>query len=122
MPAPTMVLATTAAGLLAAEIPFPVELSALALVGFILRWLVVRENRADDSMLKRIEHLERDLAAMTVAQSEERRLKHAALNDAASRGMAVHLMAAAARHCTCGQMDQILYLVESTGVVPDPKG
>lgn len=103
---PTYVLASTIAMLAVADVPLPLELSALAMVGLILRVYIGRENRLNNDRDVRLERLE-------AARDEQRHLKHMVLNQLA--GVTGTLAAArqAAMRCTCGAMVPILPLLDN---------
>ncbi len=116
MPVPSVALAVSVGGLAVADVPLPAELGALALLALFMHWALQRFSSTDTVTLKRIDKLEADLAKVRDDWSQERHRKHDALNQAASTSMTVRLLAAAARKCTCGQMDSIMELVDRVGM------
>lgn len=111
MPGVTLTIASTTGLLLAYDVPLPLELPALAMVGLVLRWLVKREAVADTATLQRITDLEAQLEEMRDEQSQERHLKHGALNRAIAAEQTLRLVKIAAGRCSCGALDQILSLL-----------
>lgn len=106
MEVPTLVLATTAAGLLAADVPLPVELTALAMVGVILRFLLQR----DDSAAK---ERDRRLDALEAERDEQRHLKHVVINQLAGITGSLALIKTAAERCTCGAVTPVMPLIDN---------
>jgi hypothetical protein len=98
--------------LFAANLPFPVELSALAMVGLILRWMMQRDATNDSAILVRLERLE-------ASEAEQRHLKHALLNRLAGLKGTLLVILHAARHCTCDALTPVLPLLEEL-VAEDP--
>lgn len=103
---PTFVLASSVAILAAADIPLPVEVSALALVGAVLRWFIVRDNQADRDREARLVLLEE-------ARDEQRHLKHLVINQLASITGTLRLIQIAAERCTCGAVAPVLPLIQN---------
>jgi hypothetical protein len=95
----------------------PVLLAAFSLVGVVMRWLVQRETTIDAKTDVRISKLEAEVELLRAEQSEQRRLKHDALNRAAGLSMTARLLLAGARRCSCGELEQVVDLVDRTGVM-----
>jgi hypothetical protein len=95
----------------------PVLLAALSLVGLVLKWLIQRETDTDSRMVERIAALELEVIGLRERQSEERRLKHDALNRAGGLAMAVRLLLGSARRCSCGELRDVVDLIDRTGVM-----
>lgn len=103
---PSFVLASTTAVLIAMDVPFPVELTALAMVGLILRVYIGRENKDKELQDRRLTALEHDA-------SEQRHLKHAQINaNVALRG-ALELVHIEAQRCTCDALAPVLPLIRN---------
>lgn len=95
----------------------PVLLGFLSLLGFVLKWLIQRETSTAEINNTRISKLEADIALVSERQSEERRLKHKALNQSAALAMTARFLLASARRCTCGEMTSVVELVDRTAVM-----
>lgn len=102
-----------------AAVSVPVLLGFLSLLGFVIKWLIERETTNAEINDKRISKLETDFASMSERQSEERRLKHKALNEAAALAMAARFLLASARRCTCGEMTSVVEMIDRTGVMEE---
>lgn len=107
-----MVLASAVVTLAAVDVPFPVELTALAMVGLVLRWALGRQNRAHDEHDRRIADIERELDRTRADKDTERHLKHAWRREVTAMRMALLTMLPLARGCTCGTMDPLLPVLE----------
>ena len=119
MPAPTLFLASTAGVMLAADVPLPVEISAMAMVGLFLRWLMQRDSRNDEDVEKRLKKLEKHA-------DWQRHLKHVFLNRLAYCRGTFLLVRQQALLCKCGAMTPVLALLtletidNLTAVPPEP--
>lgn len=113
---PTFVLATSVAVLYAAEVPLPVEITALAMVAVVLRWLLSRENTAVLSHEARVATLEADMANVRAEASEQRHLKHEFINRVTGMQAAIALVLASARSCSCGAMEPILPVLDQLSI------
>lgn len=105
-----------------AAVVIPALLAALSLLGLVLKWLIQRESTTDALTLERISKLEAEVELLRADQSEQRRLKHDALNRAAGLSMATRMLLDSARHCTCGQLAHVVELVDRTGVIEEEYG
>jgi signal transduction histidine kinase len=110
---PTPVLLSAAGVLLAADVPLPVELSAMAMVGLVLRWLIRRDSRKDRDMEERVQLLEQKA-------DEQRHLKHEFRNRVTVVRGSLELARQAAEHCTCGAMDTVKPLLDQILSRPEP--
>lgn len=108
----TYTLASTVAVLAAVDVPFPVELSALAMVGFVLRWALARQNKAHDQHEDRLSKVEEQLRVKSTE-------KHALANQITALRTAVKLIIPTAEQCTCGSMERLLPTLHS--LATDPK-
>lgn len=100
----TFVLAATIFAVLAADVPLPVEMSALVMVGLILRVYIIRENSAQRDHAAR-------LAALEAEVSEQRHLKHLVINKLTTVIGTLALVQAEADRCTCGAVTSVLPLI-----------
>lgn len=114
MQMPTFVLGSTIAVLSAVEVPLPVEMTALVMVGLILRVYIARENRLNEQRDERLSKLE-------AARDEQRHLKHMVINQLAGVSGTLHTARQAALRCTCGAMVQVIPLIDNIlDKEPDP--
>lgn len=102
---PSFILASTAGLLLATDVPLPVELTAMGMVGTILLWLIRRENQQDTDTQVRLTRLE-------ATEAEQRHLKHALLNRLAGLKGSLLVVKQTAENCSCGAMHPVLPLLE----------
>lgn len=98
---PGFVIASAVAVLAAADVPFPVELTALAMVGLVLRFLLRRDARAHDKHDRRLTAVEKELRQQHTA-------KHAALNEITAMRAAIAIIVTQAQKCSCGTMEPLL--------------
>lgn len=98
--------------LAAADVPFPIEITALIMVGMVLRWALGRQNRAHDEHDRRIEDIEQQLRDTAEAKDAERHLKHAWKNEVATMRATIGVMLPLIRNCSCGTMDPLLPVLE----------
>jgi hypothetical protein len=105
-----------------AAVVIPALLTALSLLGLVLKWLIQREATTDTQTLERISKLESEVELLRADQSEQRRLKHEALNRAAGLSLAARMLLTSARHCTCGALTHVVELVDRTGVMEGEHG
>lgn len=119
---PTLVLGAVSGVLLAVDMPTWRELSALAMVGLILRWMIARENRrevrdlnVDAATHRRITSLERNVGALRREVTEQRHLKHDFEGKVIALQNALKLVRIQARRCSCGALDPIQQLLEEIG-------
>lgn len=101
----TFTLAASIAAIFAADVPLPVELTALAMVGLILRVYLGRESKAQADRDSRLKALEDEA-------DEQRHMKHLVLNQLAGLTGTLALVRAAAERCTCGAIAPVLPLIE----------
>lgn len=121
---PPLVLASSAAVLIAADIPLPQEMTAMAMVGMFLLWLIRRENRrevqVDTETRARVLALESEVTGLQALYDEQRHLKHAWVNRFAGlRGSLVVTLNATER-CTCGAMTQVTPLLTTILAADEP--
>lgn len=105
-----------------AAVIIPALLAALSLLGLVLKWLIQRETTTDALTLERISRLEAEVELLRADQSEQRRLKHDALNRAAGLAMTARLLLVSARRCTCGELTHVVELIDRTGVMEGEHG
>lgn len=98
-------IVATVAFLAAVEVPFPVELTALAMVGLVLRWALARQSREHDQHDAR-------LSALEEQSSHERHLKHAWRNEVTAMRATIAMMVPIAQRCSCGSMDPLVPVLE----------
>lgn len=102
----TLVLAVTVIAAASSGVPFPIEMTALVMVGLILRVYIVRENKSREEHAKRLKALEEEV-------DEQRHLKHLVINQLAGITGTLSLVQAAASRCTCGAVAPVLPLIEN---------
>lgn len=102
---PSFVLASTIAALYAADVPLPIEMTALVMVGLILRVYLGRESKQQSELAKRLDAIEAEA-------DEQRHIKHMVLNRLAGITGTLALVKAAAERCTCGATAPVLPLIE----------
>lgn len=98
--------------LAAVDVPFPVEITALAMVGLVLRWALMRQNRAHDEHDRRLSEIEDELNATRAAKDQERHLKHAWRNEVSAMRATLGVMLPIVKNCSCGTMDPLLPVLE----------
>lgn len=103
---PTFVLASTITTLYAMDVPLPVEMSALVMVGIILRVYIGRENKAHEVRDKRIAKLERDVW-------QQRHIKHEFRNQMTVLAGTLALALQQAAKCTCDAMTPVITPMQS---------
>lgn len=110
---PSAVLVSTV-GVLAAssDVPFPVEMSALVMVGLVLRWALRRENTAHEERDKRVDNLEARTKDLEEEADTQRSLKHALANQITAMKTTITMMLPFARQCTCETMTPLLPILE----------
>lgn len=113
---PAFVLASTIVTMLALEVPFPVELTALAMVGLVLRWALARDDKAHAGHDSRIMTLEAEMRVVRESESEQRHLKHALLNQIGAARGALVLVSSAARTCKCDAMAPLIPLLDALDI------
>lgn len=101
----TVVLVASTAAIYATDVPLPVELTALAMVGLILRVYLGREAKAAAQRDRRLDELEAEA-------DEQRHMKHLVLNQLAGITGTLALVQAAAQRCSCGALAPLLPLIE----------
>lgn len=109
---PTITLASSGATLLAMDVPLPIEMGALVMVGMILRWLIRRENHTEALDEKRLTRLEGRIDELQNDVSEQRHLKHTLLNQLAAIRGSILVIRRAAERCTCESMIPVLPVLE----------
>lgn len=109
---PTFVLFSTAALLAAVDAPLPLEMSALVMVGIILRWFVMRENKSSARHDQRLEEIEAEMTVLRLEGSEQRHLKHVFMNQLTGTQAALALVLNTARNCSCNAMDSVIPVLE----------
>jgi hypothetical protein len=102
---PSAVLASTIVALYAVNLPLGVEITALVMVGAILKVFL----RRDDTRFSR---LEQKVEALEADNKEQHHLKHEFRNRLAAVHYALSLVIAEARTCTCGALDTLLPVLE----------
>lgn len=120
-PGYTMAIVSAVGMVAAMDVPFPVELTALAMVGLVLRWALMRQNRSHDEHDARLTKIEQDLEATRVAKDIERSLKHALKNEVTAVRATIGVLVPQARRCSCGTMDPLMPVLERLAMaLPDP--
>lgn len=104
----TYTLASTVAFLAAVDVPFPVELTALAMVGLVLRWALSRQNKNHDEHEERIAEMERRWEEAVADYSAQRHLKHAWRNEVTAMRATLGVLVPAAQRCSCGTMEPLI--------------
>lgn len=110
---PTLVLASSIVSLYAVQVPLPVEMSALVMVGLILRWMVRREAMTDVSRDERIAALEAEVASIREGESEQRHLKHLVINQVTAMRGSLEMIKLAAQRCSCGAVSPVIPLIDN---------
>jgi len=110
---PSAVIASTI-GVLAATpgVPFPVEMSALVMVGLVLRWALRREGHMHEDRDDRISKLELQMRDVEKEADTQRHLKHALNNQITAMKTTITLMLPFAKQCTCNTMTPLLPVLE----------
>lgn len=108
----TYTLVSTIGLLAAVDLPIPVELSALAMVGLVLRWALIRQNRAHDEHDERLTVIETELRETREAKDIERQLKHAWKNEVTAMRATLAVMLPQAKRCTCATMEPLIPVLE----------
>ena len=108
----TYSLGVTVVGLAALQVPFPVEMTALVMVGLVLRWFLRKDSVLDQQHEKRVAALEKAVAQNRKDIDLQRHRAHAALNRVAAVSGMVLLVKAQVERCTCGQMEAIVPLFD----------
>lgn len=116
---PTFVLLSTAVLLTAVDAPLPLEMSALVMVGIILRWFVIRENKSASRHDERLVELEEEMAHLREEASAERHRKHVYLNQLTGIQAAFALVLSTAHTCTCNAMDAVIPVLEKLSTPRD---
>lgn len=110
----SLALATSIGMLYALEgVPLPVEMTALVMVGLILRWLLRRENKTDSIRDERIAALEAEVGELRASESEQRHLKHVVLNQLTIIRGTFALAKQQAEQCTCDAMTPVIPLLDN---------
>lgn len=108
----TSTIAAAVAILAAVDVPFPIELTALAMVGLVLRWSLSRQNKAHDEHEGRIADMERRLDDAVDSYNTQRHLKHAWAREVAATRATLGTMLPLAKNCSCGTMDPLIPVLE----------
>lgn len=108
----TYVLGATIFGLVAAQVPLPVEMTALVMVGLVLRYSLHKDAKSDSDQESRITRLEDTVLENRQRIDEQRHLKHAALNRIAGITGMLMLLRQQIALCTCGAMGPLLPVVD----------
>lgn len=97
---PTAVLTSSVVALYAVDLPLPVEMTALVMVGLILRVFLRRDDH-------RFQRIETDVEQLRRENQEQRHLKHEYRNQLTALQYALSLTLAEAERCSCGALDTI---------------
>lgn len=111
-------LLSTLGILAAADLPLPVELTALAMVGLVIRWSLGRMTRDQDEHEKRMTALEAEMAEVREEASQQRHLKHNLDNRITAMGSAIFMMLPQAQACECGSMSRLVPILEHLAINP----
>lgn len=111
-PGYNLAIASSIGMIAAMDVPFPVELTALAMVGLVLRWALIRQNRSHDEHDARISRIEEDLEVERLARLEEKHLKHAWRNEVTSLRATIAMVLPTAQRCSCGTMEPLLPVLQ----------
>lgn len=108
----TATLASTTGVLLAVDIPFPVELSSLALVAVVLRYFLHRDALSHTHHDERLTAIEEQLNYERDMTSEQRRLKHALQNEVSATRAVISVVVPQAAKCSCGVMEPLIPVLQ----------
>lgn len=111
---PTLVLVPTIGWLYASGLPVPIQLTALCMVGLILRVFI----RRDDNRFAR---MEAQLAEVQAEAQEQHHLKHLLANQITARDVALKMILPPARACTCDVMTPYISTLEFLAIPAAPK-
>lgn len=98
---PSFTLALAGVLLAVSDVPLPIELSAMAMVGLVLRFLLKRDARAHTKHDARLTSIEAEL-------NVQRSAKHAYLNEITAMRAAIAIIVTQAQKCSCGTMEPLL--------------
>lgn len=112
----TYAIISTVGFLIAVEVPLPVEMTALVMVGLVLRWSLSRQNRVHDEHEDRLNQIEVELAETREAKDIERHLKHAWKNEVTATRATLAMIYPQAARCSCGTMEPLLETLRKLAV------
>lgn len=112
----TFTLISTIAMLAAVDVPFPVEMTALAMVGLVLRWSLIRQNRSHDEHDARLTSIEVELAETRAEKDIQRQLKHAWKNEVTATRAALAVLVPQAAKCECGTMEPLMPVLRKLAI------
>jgi hypothetical protein len=117
---PTVVLASTVGGLAAAPgVPFPIEMTALVMVGLVLRWALGRDSKSHNERDERISSLESRMREVEEEADTQRHLKHALNNQVTAMKTTITMMLPFAKQCTCGTVIPLIPILERLALEVD---
>ncbi len=100
----TIVLVSTVAVLGAVEAPLPVNITAMALVALVLRYLLKKDGKSHDAHDARLSELEAEVEAVRKDASDQRGRAHKLENTITGQVAALAMLLPAAEKCSCGTM------------------
>lgn len=118
--ASTLALATTIAGLLlAVQVPLPIEMTALVMVGLVLRWSLGRQTRAANHIDARMTELEGRISKNRAEIDRQRHWKHEFRNQLSGVYATMVMMREAANRCDCEAFDPLIPVLDQ--IIPHLK-
>lgn len=102
---PAIVLVSVSGMMLAYDVPLPVEMTALAMVGVILHFFLRRDASSHTKHDIRLTRIEAEL-------DNQRTAKHALRNELTAFRASLAMLLPTAKNCTCGAMASLVPIIE----------